>query len=354
MQGLAGDVYALIPYVYNREAFFDIHNRNEIQTHLERLAKDTHKISPKMGKEFLGNDPLLEFSLTSLKQDLNRALESFETRHLDYSRNTLKTAIGHCFRCHSVVKVGSAAQWKLGEISKLQLAPAEKIDLLVAGRKYEEALEVSEDLIKNKELMQNRPFEYEDVLKKYVTLVARWDQKPKKALEPLNWVEEQKNLPTYLRLQVKSWINSLSDWAKDKKPLDAFSSKQLIAMAEKAMNQAEAAKEFARDRAGDVEYLRASTYLHEALRKEITETNRGKALYLLGQVYEVLDELGAWNLHEVYYEQCIRQFPATQRAHQCYNRLEASVYFGYSGSSGIHLPAYERVRLQELKGIAGL
>src|SRR5690606_14703942 len=120
---------------------------------------------PAMGKEFLGDDPLIDFSLKNLKKDLNRSLDSFQSGHLEYSRNTLKTAIGHCFRCHSVAKEGSQAPWLLGEnLNQLQLAPVEKIDLFVAGRKYSEAIEYAQKLVKDPLLMQEKPLEYDELL----------------------------------------------------------------------------------------------------------------------------------------------------------------------------------------------
>jgi hypothetical protein len=74
-----------------------------------------------------------------------------------------------------------------------------------------------------------------------------------------------------------------------------------------------------------------------------------EALYLLGRAYEVLDELGSWNLHEAYYETCVQKAPKSSWAKMCFARFEASILQGYSGSSGTHIPAYERDKLKTLK-----
>lgn len=352
MQGLAGDVYGLIPYVYDQKAFSHPKNAKIIETRLEKLSEDGHEISAEMGKPFLGKDPLLRFSLSGLKEDLQRASQSFKAGNTEYSRKVLKTSIGHCFRCHSVVNVGSQAPWTLDGIEKLQLAPVEKVDLLVAGRKYKEAMDFADSKIRNLEFMQAEPYEYEDLLRKYLALALRWEQKTKGPVETLAWVEQQNALPTYLESQIQSWVRSLKDLKASDKDLSVYSAKQLISKAKKSMSRAREAKEYAKDHAGDVEYLMASAYLHEALRKDLVPTQRGEVLYSLGQIYEVLDDLGAWNLHEVYYEQCVSEFPQSRRAQACYRRLEASVYFGYSGSSGVHIPAFERARLKKLKDMA--
>ena len=93
--------------------------------------------------------------------------------------------------------------------------------------------------------------------------------------------------------------------------------------------------------------------MHNNLKLLSQPADQARALYLLGRAYEVLDDLGSWNLHESYYEACLLKDPRGQFARTCYDRLEASLYMGFSGSAGTHLPAEERDRLQRLKQALG-
>ena len=353
MQGLAAEVYALIPFVYNRKAFDDRDNRYVILTRMKKLANGSHQVNPQMGKKYLGDDPLLQFSLDSLNYDIKRAVSSFEAGHLDYSRNTMKSAIGHCFRCHSTTEMGSQAPWTLEGLENLQLSASDKVDLLVAGRKYDQAIQGVSDYLKNYESMQAQPFEYEAALRKYIWLTARLKQRPSDSLDLLQVIAEQKEVPGFMKAQLQAWMKSLQSWSKTVTKTDKMGPNQLIAEARAAMKDAKMTQEFSRDRGGDVHYLRATGLLHEALKRQtITPKDRRQAYYLLGISYEHLDDLGGWSLHEVYFERCIREFPGTIEARSCFNRLEASLIFGYSGSRGTHLPSEEQERLEELKALA--
>lgn len=353
MQGLAGDVYALIPFVYNPQAFDDRANHDVILARMKKLSNDSHEINPNMGKKYLGDDPMLQFSIDGLNYDLKRSVSSFEAGHLDYSRNTMKSVIGHCFRCHSTTEMGSQAPWSLDGFKDLQLSASERVDLLVAGRKYDEAIASVSTYLNNFELMQAQPFEYEAALRKYIWLMARLKQRPVDALDLLQKVSESKQLPGFMRAQVQAWMKSLQSWGQKSKKTSKMNASQLITEAKFAMKEAKSTQEFSRDRGGDVHYLRASGLLHEALKQEtIGSSDRRTAYYLLGSCYEHLDDLGAWSLHEVYFDRCIREFPGTLEAKSCFNRLEASLIFGYSGSRGTQLPAEERARLEELRALS--
>jgi hypothetical protein len=139
----------------------------------------------------------------------------------------------------------------------------------------------------------------------------------------------------------------LNEWVREEQRHKK--AKDPIRLARQRIEKAMQIQQFPQDHAGDVEYLRATALLHQALKNHLNKSKEAETLYLLGRAYEVLDDLGSWNLHESYYEVCVRKAPRTAWAKSCFTRLEASIYQGYSGSSGTHLPAHERERLKELK-----
>lgn len=102
-----------------------------------------------------------------------------------------------------------------------------------------------------------------------------------------------------------------------------------------------------------VDYLRASTLLHQELGKNITKKNRAEVLYYLGVVYGLLSDSGFWELPDVYFESCIRELPKSQLAKACYSRYEQDIIVGYSGSAGTFIPTDERKKLTMLKELAG-
>jgi hypothetical protein len=102
----------------------------------------------------------------------------------------------------------------------------------------------------------------------------------------------------------------------------------------------------------EVYYLRATSILHEFLRKYPESREMPEALYLIGESYTPLQELGLWNLQEKYFQACIKEAPHTELAEKCYKRFEESVIFGFTGSSGTHLPPGLKRQLKLLKSTA--
>ena len=121
-----------------------------------------------------------------------------------------------------------------------------------------------------------------------------------------------------------------------------------MAQAKTFVDQATKQQLFAADPAGDVNFLRATNYIHEALQKEPKGKFRGEALYLLGTCYDALQDPLLWALDSLYFEACIREFPHTAVSKKCYSRYASKLYFGYSGSGGTFVPQDELKKLSEL------
>lgn len=349
MQKMAKDVRQLIPFLYDRDAFKDPKNHDQIASELKSFSEHVHKITPKMGEQILGDDPLVAFSLESLEGDLKRSYQAFELNQLEYSRTVAKSSLNHCFRCHSVTSMGAQAKWDLKNLSQLTLSPIEKTDLLVATRKYDEALKHMEALIASEDFLLNHPFEFESILRRYLALMIRVQGDPARALSEMDRVAASPHLPHYILEQVQGWRVSLTQWMRENK---IHKKKQsALKQAKHLMDRASQLQQFPQDHAGDVEYLRATVLLHDLLKKNLKPEEQSEVLYQLGRAYEVLDELGSWNLHESYFEACVKKSPKSEWAKMCYSRYEASVLQGYTGSSGTHLPAYESDKLKQLKDL---
>jgi hypothetical protein len=345
MQGMAKDVRELIPFLYDKAAFREEKNRSTISADLKSFSEHVHKITPKAGEK-VSDDPLVSFSLENLESDLKRSYQAFEANQVEYSRTVAKSSLNNCFRCHSVDQNGAATRWELQDLNQLELSPIEKSDLLVATRKYDQATKYMEGLIGSDDFLQNHPFDYESILRRYLALIIRAENAPSRALLEMDKVIAQ-NLPHYIQEQVQGWRVSLQKWIREtKKPNRKMTP---LKQAAEHVKQAAALQTFPQDHAGDVEYLRATTILHDLLKRPLSAQDEAQAFFLLGKSYEVLDELGSWNLHEVYFEACVKKAPKSEFAKICYSRLENSIYQGYSGSSGTHIPPYEHDKLQMLK-----
>jgi hypothetical protein len=54
----------------------------------------------------------------------------------------------------------------------------------------------------------------------------------------------------------------------------------------------------------------------------------------------------------MYYETCIRRAPHTGISEKCFQRYEANVYFGYTGSGGTSIPEDIAAVMKELKDLS--
>ena len=348
MQTMAQEVHQLLPYLYDREAFQAPANRARVEASLDNFANASHQVEMKSGQAILGDPLLVERTLSHLRDDLNRARNSYHEGQFEFARAVAKSSLNNCFQCHSVTPPGHSASWDLDAVSGLKLAPLEKADLLVATRKYDRALAFIEELLKDPEFQVNHAFEFESLLRRYLALVIRVQVDPDRARRELDRVLEKAELPRYVSDQITAWRASLKTWSKEPKRV-VRSPRDLFAQVAATFKRAAAAQHFEKDHAGDVEYLRATAILHNNLKLLTQAADQARALYLLGRAYEVMDDLGAWNLHESYYEACLLKEPKGALAQTCYDRLEASLYMGFSGSAGTHLPTEERDRLTRLK-----
>lgn len=347
MQGLSQEVKDILPFVYSRQTSYSAKEIKNTREQLQSFAKVAHKISPEMGKPFLGDDPMVKFSLDKMSQDVTRAEKALSMGQVRYSKGVMKTVMGHCFRCHSVTDVGSKAHWQVGNFTGLSLSPLEKTELLVATRKYDEAKNLLEDALMNTDYIQNQPFDYEAALKRYLVLTVRLKPDPDRASETFRKVLDKKAVPYYLSKKVEQWKKSLDYWGNNKKKISPS-----LNAAKNMVRKARGAQSFEKDHVADVEFLRATSMLHNLLITKTPSATKAQVYYMLGEVYEVLDELGYWGLHETYYESCIRETPNTRVSSRCFQRLQESIYLGYSGSSGVHIPPEEMDRLNSLRAMA--
>jgi hypothetical protein len=348
MQGMAQDVKKLLPFLYDKQAYANPKNRDQIRQHLKDFSQAAHQVNARTGQAFLGDDLLIEYSLNNLREDLNRALTTFDNGQLEYSRSVAKATMGHCFRCHSVGSAGASAAWDVEEVSHLSLAPLEKADLLVATRKFDKALTYMESMLNSPEFLKAYAFDFEAMLRRYLALIIRVENAPQRALSELDKILNRGETPQYIAQQAEGWRRSLNEWVGEKRR-PPKSANGLLAQVEKRFKRAQGIQHYERDHAGDVEYLRATSMLHQGMKFLTEAEDQARALLWLGRAYEVLDELGSWNLHESYFEACLFKAPKSETAKKCYGRLEASLTMGYSGSAGTHLPPEEKERLRRLK-----
>ena len=126
-------------------------------------------------------------------------------------------------------------------------------------------------------------------------------------------------------------------------------------LAKKLIKKARSISQWQSLDSANVEYLRASSMIHDLLIKEKDPKNRAEMFMYLGDSYDVLSKNGYWELPELYYESCIKENPGRNSiSRKCFLGYERNILLGYSGSIGVLVPAVEKEKLLKLKKLAGL
>ncbi len=344
MQSFAHSVVTLAPFIYNSKNYVDPAHHDQIAKELHQFSDAAHDIKPDMGEAITGSDPLVQYSLVELKADVSRAEEAFKNGHLDYSRGVMKNVMAHCFQCHSLSDSGTKTHFDVEVFKNLKLSPLEKADLFIASRDFDDSKRLLELMLKNSDFSRASAFEFESALHRYMALMVRVQKDPKGTLLELKLLQKRKEIPVYIHDLIQSWSVSLKNWEKEKP-----NSQSLMLQAEKHFKAAQKLQAFPKDHQGDVEYLRVTSLLHDFLKLKQSKESEAEAYVMLGQSYEVLDDLGVWNLHEMYYESCVRRLPQSDLAKNCFQRLQSSIQLGFSGSAGVNIPENETKHLEELK-----
>lgn len=349
MQGMAGNLEDLMPYVFSRQEFMDEKNKSKIKKMVAEFEKSIELVPRHIGEEMLGKDPLVKFTIARLQSNTAHAARAFDEGHAEFSRNILKENMGLCFSCHTTNQMGPQSQFTTAQInSSFRIYPTERADYYVATRQYDKALSVLEGVLKTPGNWMDDPHEQVAALRKFLALEVRVKNEPARAAQVIESFLNNQKLPYFIAVDAEAWLKSLRDWQKEK------SKDATLAKAQTLLRKAKGSQSTQGYQSAYVDYLRASAILHDSLRRVQDGKLKAEVYQMLGESYETLAEMGTWDLPEVYFEACVRSAPKTNLAQRCYKDFERTIILGFSGSAGIFIPKEERERMSELKSLAGL
>lgn len=336
----------LLPTVISDEQFNSPKNYERIETDAKKLADLAHDMPE--GKLPADADPSISLISALFKDQILLAYNQLINGNRPYARAVLKSVPRYCIACHtrssSSLDLSSLQQ----EIPKILESSLEKAEFFDATWQFNRALDEFQKILEDPLAARDHPLEWQRAAYYAIATSVRVKRDPDRAIALVNLVINSPAAPVFLKRDARHWQESLQQWKKEE-PRNLTSADDLFKEAERLVALARDLQEYPTDRAPDIFYLRASSYLHDFLRRYPNSPKIAEALLLLGTCYEILQAPELWSLHELYYEACIRKSPHTDIAQTCYARYEQSIFFGYSGSSGLHLPSDVKKHLSELK-----
>lgn len=350
MKGLEATLRDLLIDLSSDERFASSAGMKRVEKNAEKLAKLAHELKDQKGAS-PDADPSVQIIAGQFAREADHAYRTLTWGHRDYARDVLKSVTSYCMACHTRTNAGPS--FKSGVLApELQkLKTVERADFLASTRQFDAALAEYEKLAGEPQGPNDNPFEWERAVRSGIALAVRVNRDPDRALKIINQVLASPGAPYFLKDQASHWKQSIADW-KAEKPRKDPTEDSLRDEALRLIAAAKGMQRFPADRSADVLYLRASSTVHDLMSLAPQGKHVTEALYLAGMSYEVLNDLNLWDQHEPYYLACILRSPHTELARQCYRQYEQSVYYGYTGSGGTHLPKEVREKLKDLGQLA--
>lgn len=349
MDELRAVLSELLPDVISDQQFNSSQNFARIEKNTKRLAELTHDMP---NEKSSGNgDASITLISGVFKDEITLAYENLLNGHRQFARSVLKSIPRYCIACHTRSETSldlSSLQQTVPKVLETSLERAEFFD---ATWQFDKALDEFQKILQDPIAVKENELEWNSAVYYAIATSVRVKRDPDRALGIVSIVLKSTEAPQFVKRQAGQWQISIEEW-KNEAAKNLTNSSDLLNEAERLMERASQIQRYPTDGSGNIYYLRATSCLHDFLRQYPDSPDVAKALLLLGTCYETLQAPELWNVHELYYEACIHKSPYTKIAESCYDKYEQSVYFGYSGSSGLSLPKEAKKHLQELKKLA--
>jgi len=355
MLRLSQSLSAILPLVISKKEYDNPKNYRVIEREVKDLAKLAHDVKGTKAKP--DGDPGMEFVSKKFSEDMAEAVKQLNVGNRTYARHLVRNTVNYCISCHTQTDRGRqdiGLNFAFADLKSF--TPIERAQYHMAIREFDKGLQDFDEAVNVPQF--NEDFQTLELTAERALAVAiRVKRDPNLANEIVSRILDSKWAPVYLRLNAREWKSSITAWEKSdlkKKSLKkAQNSKQNLEEAKRLLSAAwKQTASSTRNRAGLVDFLRASTLLHDLFSANDAASVYGEALYYAGLAAESLREINLWTLHEAYYEACIRHQPYTDLAKKCYLRFEALQLSAYAAYDGSFVPAGVRDHLSELKSLA--
>jgi hypothetical protein len=350
MQSLYRTLASLMTDVNSDERFNDPKNRAAIEKNAKKLSELAHDLkSP--GMDSPDKDPSIPLIATLFADETKRAYQYLKWGHRDYSRELLRGIPGYCISCHTRNSTGPAfSSLPLEPDSKL-LNGIERGEFYASTRQYDRALREFDQVIADPLVVSAHPYEWIRAVKYALAISVRVKHDPVKSREIVLKVGATPAAPFYVKQDARHWLESVEAWSKESK-ITTASEEDLYSEAVRLLAEAHEAQKYPTDHSADILYLRASAATHDLLQLGPKGRHAGEGYLMAGICYEVLKTFHIGEVQDVYYEACVRTQPHSPVAQACYQRLQASIYEGFTGSGGTHIPEDQKSKLKQLEELA--
>jgi hypothetical protein len=349
MQKMKAALTRLLSYASTVESYNKPENAVPIDKNIKRMVASSRALNLSDGAGPL-KDPTVGFVARYFDMNLKEITESNMRGRRDYARFLILNSTAFCIECHTRRKTDPDLTGLRTDSSLSFMNPVERVEYLISVRQFHDALELVQ-----KSLREEKPlplFGGERLLFYGLTLAVRYYGSQDETAKLIETARSAKTIPVFIKNDMPRWTYSLAEWKKEKP--GSRDVNQVLRDAQKLIERARELNTKAQSlHAGEVDLLRANGMLVELFAVDLNSVQQAaRAMFLIGQTYQLLPEHLFWVLHEAYYEACIRLLPRSPQAAECFRSLEESVLLGYTGTRGTVVPSDVLKRLKDLKELS--
>lgn len=334
------DLASILPAYLNPYTFFNEKNKDRVAKHLTSI----HDHAVQVQKILQNSDEEQKILSKSLEHMSKMAAKSYEKGAQQTTAFFIGDMLDTCLSCHTSRMANKDSAFNIAKNVNLQaLDPYGRAKLLTISRQFDKAMKEYERILTQKSLLLSDIVHFDPFLN-YLVLGIRVKTDYKRVEKTLR-TTLKRALPKSVKTDVNTWINSLSDIQNNK-----WNKGSRIQQAQKLMDYGKHLMEYPRDQSGAIYFLEASRRLKEVLHeKNISSKSKAIAYLLLGKSEITLGRPFLGLEARQYFESSIRLSPKSKVAQEAFELYEEHLTFGYTGSSGVHLPKEELEKLKELR-----
>jgi hypothetical protein len=348
MQDLYGTLSKVLTIVSDDDRFYDSKSRRELNREVKKLTRLAHDVD-RGSEKAPDRDPSVVIFGRLFADEAKYGERVLKNGYEEYARDVYRSLSGYCISCHTRTQSGPSFSSLPLNPSGNTLSAFEKGSFFAASRQYDRAMAEYDRVLADG--VKALPVEWARSVKYSLAIAVRVKRDPVLTEQIIERVLKTPQAPFFLKQDAKKWLESAQAWKKER-PHAGVTEDGLRAEAVRLWAEAHEFQRYPADHAADILYLRASAAVHDLLQFAPTGRYSGEAYLLAGMAYEVLSTFNIGELHEIYYEACIRNNPHTAASELCFQRFEAAVYEGFTGSGGTHLPDDLKDKLKKLEQLS--
>jgi hypothetical protein len=344
MRRIYASMETLLPLAADPDRFADPARGPEVRGALDALAGNADALAAHAG----ARDAEARFLGAALAHDARETRRFYDLGNYDSAAFFLRETTSHCVACHSRLPHPGDSPIAAGFVTETTLRalpPLERARLLVATRRFDDALAAYEHLFAD---AGTSPMEMHGAAVDYLVVALRAKRDFERPVPVLRRFGARPDLWEQFREEVRAWIAEVRELAPRAQAAPS------LAAARTLLAEAAARTRFPGDRRGLVHYIAASGMLHRLLVAEAHPASELAEIYYRLGVAELQLERGYWlSQADFFLEASIRTAPEDPFAREAYAVLEQETLLAFTGSSGRHLPDDVKRRLAELRKLVG-